>query len=132
MTRFHVDRLGKIRILHVIGTVDVSNSSQLAAAMDDAVTGHLGPLIVSFVECVYADAACARVLLEQFALLGRRLLIIAPLQSPVSRVLETQRHDLSIYEGFRAALTISSHCENYSRREAASPRLDRSVRSRRI
>lgn len=107
-------------MLHVIGDVDASNSSQLAAAIEEVVAQQPGPLIVSFLECPNADTSCADVLVQEFEALGTRLLIVAPTQSSVGRVLNRPHLcDLPICDGFReAALAISLSAAGNGRVEA--------------
>ncbi|MGP6159253.1 MAG: STAS domain-containing protein [Vulcanimicrobiaceae bacterium] len=100
-----------ICLLNVIGDVDISNSSSLEAAIEVASRSHRGHILVSFVDCAFADSSCLNVLTRQFELLQHRLLIVAPLASRVLRLLDVASLTvaLPVYHGLHQARQAVAH-----------------------
>ncbi|MGP6157761.1 MAG: STAS domain-containing protein [Vulcanimicrobiaceae bacterium] len=88
-----------LRVLHVKGDVDSSNSSVLEAAIAGAARRHRGLILVSFSDCDFADSSCAQVLIRQFVLLSARLAIVAPPATRFRRLLDVAglRDALPVY-----------------------------------
>jgi anti-anti-sigma factor len=92
-------------ILRVRGEVDTSNSLALEAAIAGASQAHRGVVLVSFVECTFADCSCLSVLIRQFKTLPQRLMIVAPPASRLRRLLDlaSLAAALPVYDGLRPA-----------------------------
>jgi anti-anti-sigma factor len=111
LARFKAECQGTVSLLHVSGEVDISNSRALDAAIAEASRANEGAILVSFVDCRFADGSCLRVLIRQFNLLSSRLLIVAPPGSGLRHILDVASltSKLPVYDSLRQAhLAIAS------------------------
>jgi anti-anti-sigma factor len=106
LARFTAECRGTVCLLHVSGEVDISNSAELDAAIAGISQEHSRLVLVSFVDCIFADCSCLGVVVRQFERLAARLLIIAPPASGLGRILDmaslTTR--LPVHDSVRQAL----------------------------
>jgi anti-anti-sigma factor len=86
--RFDVERKGIMCRLDVRGTIDIFNSGELDAKIAELGRENQGAILVSFACCGFVDCSCVRVLIRQFKLLGERLLIAAPEETALYRMLQ--------------------------------------------
>ncbi len=89
--RLEVNRDGGVCVLRILGEVDMSNASELLAAVGAAVPNDVPCVVVDLAETVYLDSAGVQVL---FALAGRlharrhQVSVVVPQDSPIRAVLE--------------------------------------------
>ncbi len=76
LPQFSVDRIGKLRILHVMGEVEAANVFRLEGAIRDAVATYDGLLLASFLECSHVDRSYANALILQHERSPAHLLIV--------------------------------------------------------
>jgi len=86
--RFDTAFLGTVCVLGISGEIDLFNSPALEDAIAGAAQGHEGVVLVSFVDCTFADCSCLSVLIRQFRKLAARLLFVAPPRSALGRILD--------------------------------------------
>jgi len=84
---FEARYVGTVCLLDVSGEVDAFNSPELDAAIAGVAQAHRGAVVVSFVDCSFADCSCLTVLIRQFKQLAARLLIVAPPATALGRIL---------------------------------------------
>jgi len=86
--RFEATSLGTVCVLGVKGEVDLFNSPALELAIANTAQRHEGIVLVSFVDCTFADCSSLGVLIRQHRTLGPRLVIVAPPKSALGRILD--------------------------------------------
>jgi len=108
---FLVESLGRLKLLHVFGELDMTNYIEFADAMDHAAGDDAeAPLIVGFVECTYVDTSVLTALVNAHRKHARRLHVVVPRDSNVRRIFEaTGLHRvLLVHDDFRAAIADAS------------------------
>ena len=86
--RFDVKRVGTVSVLGLSGDIDIFSSPVLARAIASVSRAHRGTIVVSFVDCTFADCSCLNVLVRQYKKLAGRLHIVAPPATALRRILE--------------------------------------------
>jgi anti-anti-sigma factor len=86
--RFDVKRVGTVCVLDVSGEADIFTSPALDGAIASIARAHPGTIVVSFVDCSFADCACLNVLIRRYKEFGQRLHIVAPPEAALGRILE--------------------------------------------
>ena len=106
-----VERLGKINLIHVLGELDISNCSELTAAIDAAGTSNEGAIVIAFVECTYVDTSGLAALVAAHRKYGPRLHVVVQNESKIRRMFEATGLDraLLIHPDFRQAIAEASH-----------------------
>jgi anti-anti-sigma factor len=84
---FLVKRVGTVSVLALEGAVDIFSSPALDRWISSVSRAHHGPLVVSFVDCAFADCSCLTVLIRQYKKLATRLQIVAPPATALGRIL---------------------------------------------
>jgi anti-anti-sigma factor len=105
-----VESLGRLKLVHAFGELDISNSMELSDAIDRAAASSSDPILVSFVECAYIDTSSLTVLVNAHRKYGKRLHVIVPFSSPVRRIVEVTglHRALTVHEDFRSAIEDAS------------------------
>jgi anti-sigma B factor antagonist len=85
--RFDVKRVGTVSVVRVNGEADIFTSPALDGAIAGASRAHRGTIVVSFVDCTFADCSSLNVLIRQYKRLAARLQIVAPPATALGRIL---------------------------------------------
>lgn len=88
---FKVEIVDGIPVIEVVGEVDMTNSHELEALLDQASRHVSSSIVVSLTGATYLDSKGVRLLLrsaERLRLIRQRLLVVAPSGSVPRRILE--------------------------------------------
>jgi anti-anti-sigma factor len=85
---FEMRRVGTLCVVSLSGEVDIFNSPVLERWIASVSRAQRGAVVVSFVDCAFADCSCLNVLIRQYKKLASRLQIVAPSATALGRILE--------------------------------------------
>ncbi len=103
---FMVEPLGRLTLVHVLGELNITNSSELSQVLDRASEGSSNPILVAFGECTYIDTSGITALVGANRKLGERLHVIVPHNSKIRKIFEVTglHRTLLVHDDFRAAI----------------------------
>jgi anti-anti-sigma factor len=85
---YQIKRVGTVSVLALSGEVDIFNSPYLDRVIASVSRAHRGTIVVSFIDCTFADCSCLNVLIRQYNKLTTRLQIVAPPATALGRIVE--------------------------------------------
>lgn len=96
---FQIQATNGIAVVIATGEIDIANIDQFKTFIADSARSHDGPLIISTEKVTYLDSHTLEALVNLSKRLltnRRRLLVVAPKDSPSGRILRTTGIELAI------------------------------------
>lgn len=102
---FHLERVGRVSVLHVRGYLDRSVEEKFQRALRDAAAGPADSVLtVSLLECCYINYPCLLTLSCLSELVQKTIHVIAAPGSEARRMLQLpQLGGVPVHDGFREA-----------------------------